>query len=152
MVIINNAAEQLLKTFLEISLHDWEAAFAVDTAAPIFLTQGLVEGLEVISDHVGYVSSIHSKQTTANFTCHAALKSAIEAWTGSLALELSQKGISINAVAPAVIATDMLKAGFIYVSEKLQELSSYRRYKSIDAPQGMASFITTITDHEGGGG
>lgn len=150
LVIVNNAAEQILKAVSEISWQDWEASFAVNTAAPFFLTQGLVEELEVTSGHVVNVSSIHAKQTKANFTCYAASKSAIEALTRSLALELSQKGISINAVAPAAIATDMLKAGFIDAPEKLHELSSYHPSKSIGTPQEVASFIKAITDHEGG--
>ncbi len=150
LVIVNCAAEQILKSVPEISWQDWEASFAVNTVAPFFLVQGLVKELEETSGHVINVSSIHAKLTKANFTCYAASKSAIEALTRSLALELSQRGISINAVAPAAIATDMLRAGFIDSPEKLQELNSYHPSKSIGTPQEAASFIKAITDHEGG--
>ena len=150
LIIINNAAAQILKAVPEISWQDWETSFAVNTAAPFFLTQGLVEELEETSGHVVNVSSIHAKLTKANFTCYAASKSAIETLTRSLALELSQKGISINAVAPAAIATDMLRAGFIDAPEKLHELSVYHPSNSIGTPKEVASFIKAITDHEGG--
>jgi len=149
-VVINNAAEQILKPVHKIRWQDWEISLAVNTIAPFFLTQGLIAELTAANGHVVNVSSIHSKLTKPLFTCYAVSKSAIEAVTRSLALELSPLGISVNAVAPAAISTEMLKAGFKDTPEKLLELENYHPSKSIGTPVQVSQFIKALTDNEGG--
>jgi len=149
-VLINNAAEQILKSVAEIQWQDWENSLAVNTVAPFFLVQGLIEELTVSRGHVINISSIHSKLTKTNFTCYGASKSALEAVTRSLALELSPLGISVNAIAPAAISTEMLLASFNDKPEKLLELESCHPSKSIGKPSDVAHFIKSITDHRSG--
>lgn len=150
LVLINNAAEQVIKPLADIEWIDWEASLAVNTVAPFFLVQGLVDELKASSGHVVNVSSIHGKLTKSNFTCYAASKAALSKLTESLALELSQLGISINAVAPAAISTEMLNAGFDKNPEKLQVLKDYHPSKSIGSPEQLAKFIKSISEQEGG--
>jgi NAD(P)-dependent dehydrogenase (short-subunit alcohol dehydrogenase family) len=150
LVVINNAAEQILKSVPEIEWQDWENSFAVNTVAPFFLVQGLLQQLKVSRGHVINISSIHAKLTKPNFACYAASKSALEALTRSLALELSPKGISVNAVAPAAISTRMLHAGFEGAPAKLRELENFHPSKSIGTPEEVSVFIKNITDQEGG--
>ena len=150
LVIINNAAEQILKPVPEIEWQDWETSFGVNTAAPFFLVQGLIQQLKVSRGHVINISSIHAKLTKPNFVCYASSKSALEALTRSLAIELSPMGISVNAVAPAAILTGMLKAGFKGEPEKLSELESYHPSKSIGMPEDISVFIKNLTEQEGG--
>ena len=149
-VLINNAAEQILKTVDNVNWQDWESSLAVNTVAPFFLTQGLLEILISTGGHVINISSIHSKLTKANFSCYAASKSALESVTRSLALELSPKGVSVNAIAPAAISTEMLKDGFANAPHKLKELESYHPSGIIGSPEQLASFTKSITDQKGG--
>lgn len=150
LVIINNAAEQILKPIADINWMDWEISLAVNSAAPFFLTQGLVKELSASRGHVVNISSIHAKLTKPNFTCYAVSKAAVEGVTRSLAIELSPLGISVNALAPAAIATEMLRAGFVNNPEKLQELEAYHPSQSIGKPSDVAHFIKSITDHRSG--
>ena len=149
-VLINNAAEQIIKTVADIDWQDWENSLAVNTVAPFFLTQGLLEILIASRGHVINISSIHSKLTKAQFSCYAASKSALESLTRSLAIELSPKGVSVNAVAPAAISTEMLKEGFLNAPHKLKELKSYHPSGIIGSPEQLASFVKSITDQKGG--
>ncbi len=149
-VLINNAAEQILKTVSDIDWQDWENSLAVNTVAPFFLVQGLMEQLIATHGHVINISSIHSKLTKVQFSCYSASKSALEALTRSLALELSPKGISVNAIAPAAISTEMLKDGFRDASHKLKELERYHPSRSIGSPEQLASFVKSVVDQEGG--
>jgi len=149
-VLINNAAEQILKSLAEIEWQDWEASLAVNTVAPFFFVQGLTKELIASSGHVINISSIHAKLTKKTFTCYCASKSALEAVTRSLALELSSLGVSVNAIAPAAISTEMLKASFNDTPEKLLELETYHPSGSIGTPAQVALLVKTITDQQGG--
>ena len=149
-VLINNAAEQILKSVAEIQWQDWENSLAVNTVAPFFLVQGLTEELIASSGHVINISSIHAKLTKKNFTCYSASKSALEAVTRSLALEISPMGVSVNAIAPAAISTEMLKASFNDEPKKLLELESYHPSTSIGTPEQVAIFAKSITDQKCG--
>jgi NAD(P)-dependent dehydrogenase (short-subunit alcohol dehydrogenase family) len=149
-VLINNAAEQILKSVAEIQWQDWENSLAVNTVAPFFLVQGLIEELVASSGHVINISSIHAKLTKTNFTCYGASKSALEAVTRSLALEISPMGVSVNAIAPAAISTEMLKDSFKGIPEKLLALKRYHPAGYIGTPEQIAFFTKSITDQNGG--
>jgi NAD(P)-dependent dehydrogenase (short-subunit alcohol dehydrogenase family) len=147
---MNNAAEQILKAVSEIEWSDWEGSIAVNVVAPFYLATGLVSHLENANGHVVNIFSIHAKLTKTGFACYATLKSALESVTRSLALELSPLGISVNAIAPAAIMTEMLKAGFQGAPEKLSKLEAYHPFNSIGTPKQLSGFIKSITDQEGG--
>ncbi len=133
----------------ELSWDDWDITLSVNTVAPFFFVQGFLEELTKTHGHVINISSIHSRLTKADFTCYAASKAALETLTKSLALELSIKGISVNAIAPAAIATKMLKDGFAATPEKLKELESYHPTGRIGSPEELASFVKSISEQKG---
>jgi NAD(P)-dependent dehydrogenase (short-subunit alcohol dehydrogenase family) len=147
-IVINNAAEQILKLVPELEWKDWKNSLGVNTVAPFFLVQGLLEELKLSHGHVINISSIHAKLTKSRFTSYATSKAALEALTRSLAIELSPLGISINAVAPAAIATEMLKASFEGSPDKLKQLEKYHPSTSIGLPEDLANFIKLTTDQK----
>jgi NAD(P)-dependent dehydrogenase (short-subunit alcohol dehydrogenase family) len=149
-ILINNAAVQILNPISDIHWKDWENTLSVNMVAPFFLVQGFMEALIASQGHVINISSIHSKLTKKHFSCYAASKAALEALTRSLALELSPKAVSVNAIAPAAISTDMIKDGFRDTAHKLQELESYHPSGSIGSPEQLANFVKSITDHKSG--
>jgi NAD(P)-dependent dehydrogenase (short-subunit alcohol dehydrogenase family) len=150
LALINNAATQILKPTEEIQWDDWEQSLAVNSVAPHFLAQGLIKELSEHRGHIVNISSIHAKLTKSEFTCYAASKAALESITRSLAIELSPLGVSVNAVAPAAIATDMLRAGFSDSPKKLKKLEACHPSNSIGQPEDIAQFIKTITEHGSG--
>jgi NAD(P)-dependent dehydrogenase (short-subunit alcohol dehydrogenase family) len=149
-VLINNAAVQILKPISDLKWEDWDNAFTVNTIAPFILAKGLMEELIATHGHIINISSIHSKLTKPNFSCYASSKSALESLTRSLALELSPKGVSVNAIAPAAISTEMLKDGFRAVPDKIAELESYHPSGSIGSPVELANLAKNITLNKGG--
>ena len=149
-VLINNAAVQILNPVSKLNLSDWDKTLTVNTIAPFFLVQGFLEQLIKTHGHVINISSIHSKLTKEKFSCYATSKAALEALTRSLALELSVKGVSVNAIAPAAIATKMLKDGFAESPEKLKELESFHPAGMIGSPEELASFVKSVAEQSGG--
>ena len=149
-VLVNNAAVQILNPVSKLNLSDWDKTLTVNTMAPFFLVQGFLEQLIKTHGHVINISSIHSKLTKANFSCYATSKAALEALTRSLALELSAEGVSVNAIAPAAIATQMLKDGFAKSPHKLKELESYHPSGSIGTAEELAFFVKSLVNQKGG--
>ena len=146
--LINNAAIQILEEIDKISFNDWSDSFAVNSIAPFFLVQGLVNQLKMSKGSVVNISSIHSKLTKSNFGCYAASKSALESITRSLAIDLSSYGITVNAISPAAIETEMLLKGFENNPDKYENLKKHHPTKSIGSPHELAKFIKLICDNK----
>ena len=150
IVLVNNAATQIIKPLAEINWMDWESSFAINTIAPFFFAQGLKHKLSEAKGHIINISSIHSKLTKSNFSYYAASKAALESITRSLTLEVSSLGISVNAVAPAAIETSMLIESFNNRPEGLNELKSFHPSGSVGTPEQLALFVKSISDQKGG--
>tara|TARA_B100000963_G_C22628769_1_gene673794 strand:- start:1746 stop:2492 length:747 start_codon:yes stop_codon:yes gene_type:complete len=148
LIIINNAALQIVKNISEITWSDWNESLSVNTIAPFFLTTGLLDHLIKSNGHVINISSIHSNLTKRDFSVYAASKSALDSITRSMALELSSYGISVNAISPAAIKTKMLLSGFNSL-EDLKQLEDYHPAGKIALPAELASFVKSITDLKG---
>ena len=146
--LINNAAVQILGEIENLSFNDWNDSLIVNSMAPFFLVQGLVEQLKMSKGTVVNISSIHSKLTKPNFSCYAASKSALESLTRSLAIELSSYGISVNAVSPAAIETEMLLKGFEKNPDKYERLKDHHPTKTIGSSHELAKFIKLICDNQ----
>lgn len=149
-VLINNAAVQIVNPVSKLNWSDWDKTLTVNTMAPFFLVQGFLEQLTKTHGHVINISSIHSRLTKANFSCYATSKAALEALTRSLALELSVEGVSVNAIAPAAIATQMLKDGFADSPHKLKELEGFHPSGSIGTAEELAFFVKSLVEQKGG--
>lgn len=150
LILINNAAIQIIKNISDISWSDWEDSMSINVAAPFFLSQYLKDKLIKANGHILSISSIHSRLTKKYFSCYAASKSALESLTRSLALELSDKGVSVNAIAPAAIETKMLIEGFNKEPHKIEDLKKYHPAQIIGSPKELAIFVKSITDQKGG--
>ena len=137
VALINNAAAQVVKPCLELTLQDWHQTLSINTIAPFWLTQQLFPLLQEASGSVVNVSSIHAKLTKKNFVAYAASKAALSSLTRSMGLELGKK-IRINAISPAAVDTSMLKAGFNGNKDKLQELGDFHPVGRIAHPKEIA--------------
>jgi NAD(P)-dependent dehydrogenase (short-subunit alcohol dehydrogenase family) len=103
-VLVNNAGITLNQPFEEVTQEGFDTLYSVNIRAQFFLTQALVPSLSQAGK--GYVVNLTSVHAFAGMTEHAiyaGTKGAIVAYTRELALELIQKGIRVNAIAPGWI-------------------------------------------------
>ena len=149
-ILINNAAVQILNPVTELNSNDWDKTLSVNIMAPFFLVQGFLNHLSKTNGHVINISSIHSRLTKTNFSSYAASKAALESLTRSLAVELSINGISVNAIAPAAIATQMLEDGFAKSPEKLKKLKHFHPAGILGSPSQLANFVKSVSEQRGG--
>jgi len=116
-VLVNNAGVNDDKTFTKMDHAAWRKVLSTNLDGVFNCTKVFVE--QMISRQYGRVVNITSViGQIGNFgqANYAASKAGVAAFTKSLAKELAAKGITVNAIAPGFVETDMV-AG---IPEKVQ--------------------------------
>jgi 3-oxoacyl-[acyl-carrier protein] reductase len=91
----------LWKRFLDLSPEEWEKVIATNLTSAYNLCRALVPGMVARSSgRIVNVSSIHGLHGDANLTAHCAAKFGLIGFTQSLARELREKNVTVNAVCP----------------------------------------------------
>ena len=148
-VLINNAAVQLLGSVEEISLSNWEETLRVNLTGPLFLSKCFFERLEKSSGCIINIGSIHHQLTKPNFVSYATSKSALIGLTKAMAVDLSGR-IRVNAISPAAIETDMLRAGFNNDETALDELRKIHPVQRIGYPNDVAKMALFLASENSG--
>lgn len=105
-ILVNNAGNSGWGGLSDATPDGWNAMFAVHARAPFFMVQSalgrLADGGRIIN-----VSSAAATRPMAVVPIYSMAKAAINNLTHALASELGPRGITVNAVAPGWIRTDM---------------------------------------------
>ena len=109
-ILINNAGITRDKSFIKMTRLMWDEVLGVNLTGPFTVTQVLLPGM--IEQGWGRIINLASiVGLVGNFgqANYAVTKGGIISFTMTLARELARKGITVNAVAPGYIETDMMK-------------------------------------------
>ncbi|SPE60758.1 3-oxoacyl-(acyl-carrier-protein) reductase FabG [Verrucomicrobia bacterium] len=110
-ILVNNAGINRDKSFAKMTKSMWDEVMRVNLDGVFHTTQLALQ--DMLGSGWGRIINISSiVGQTGNFgqTNYAATKGAIIAFTESLAREMARKGITVNAVAPGFIETDMVSS------------------------------------------
>lgn len=103
--LVNNAGVGVAKPIADMTESDFDVLMNVHLKGSFFLTQKL---LPLINDggRILNVSSGLTRFSLPGYSAYAAMKGAIEVFTKYLALELGDRRIAVNVIAPGAIETD----------------------------------------------
>jgi 3-oxoacyl-[acyl-carrier protein] reductase len=108
-ILVNNAGITQLKHFAELGEADWDEILRVNLKSAFLMTQRVLPAMR--SRHWGRILNLSSiaAQTGGVIGPHyAASKAGLIGLTHSYAALLAKEGVTANAIAPAVILTDMV--------------------------------------------
>ena len=87
------------------------------------------------------ISSVSAKRPNRGQANYAASKGALEAFTRALAVEMAPKKVTVNAVAPGVIETEMSARIRDAAGKDIAKSIPMRRFGQPDEIAGLVSFI-----------
>ena len=108
-VLVNNAGIVNSQLMMLMEPEDWNKVVDVNLNSFFYVTRRVIEGMLV--NHHGRIVNIASMAGQVGFatlTNYSASKAAIIGATRSLAIEMAPKHITVNAVAPGMVQTDMI--------------------------------------------
>ncbi|MED5533197.1 MAG: 3-oxoacyl-ACP reductase FabG, partial [Pseudomonadota bacterium] len=110
-VLVNNAGVTEDNLLMRMKPSQWEKTLNTNLAAVFALTKLCLKGMtKARYGRIINLSSVVGATGNAGQTNYAASKAGLIGFTKSLALEIASRGITVNAVAPGFIDTDMTSA------------------------------------------
>ncbi len=141
-ILVNNAGVTSDKSFINMDYATWRKVIAINLDGVFNCTKVFID--QMVEQNYGRVVNITSViGQIGNFgqANYAASKAGVAAMTKSLAKELASKGITVNAVAPGFIETEMVLAIPESAQTKLLNLIPLRRFGKAEEVAQMVVFL-----------
>ena len=145
-VVVNNAGISQIKIFGDISNADWDKMISNNLSSAFYLTKEALPYM--ISQKFGRIINVGSMWGKVGASCevhYSASKAALRGMTMALAKELGPSGITVNAVEPGVIATDMNAS---LSQSDISELCNQTPLCRIGEPDEVAALIQFLASTE----
>src|ERR1700716_1588822 len=110
-VLVNNAGITRDGAFHKMTLEQWNAVINTNLGSLFNMTRQVIEGMRARKfGRIINISSINGQKGQFGQVNYSAAKAGELGFTKALALESARAGITVNAICPGYIATDMVKA------------------------------------------
>ncbi len=144
--LINNAGITVDKTMRKMTHEDWQAVLNVNLYGAFCMTKAVLEHMiERGFGRIVNISSVIGETGNVGQANYAASKAGLFGFSKSLALEMSQRGITVNCVAPGFIETEMVAAIPEAALAKVIEKIPQRR---LGQPDEVARVVEFLLDDE----
>jgi 3-oxoacyl-[acyl-carrier protein] reductase len=143
-ILVNNAGILNHNLVQDMTTEQWHKIFRINVDGMFYFSRILVKSMQKGSRIINMSSqnALCGQVTAAHY---AATKAAILGFTRTLALEVAHKGITVNAIAPAMILTPM--------AEGLKSMPDYAKevpVKRYGTPEDVATVAAFLASQETG--
>ncbi|MEV6970993.1 SDR family oxidoreductase [Hamadaea sp. NPDC051192] len=112
-VLVNNAGRNAYFDPVAMTEDDWETVFSVDLKSAWLCAKAVLPPMIAARrGSIVNISSLHSSLTSRGMFPYAAAKSGLVGLTRSLALEVAEHGVRVNAVSPGYVRTHLVQDFF----------------------------------------
>jgi acetoacetyl-CoA reductase len=119
-VLVNNAGITRDSTMHRMSCDQWDEVIHTNLSSCFNMSRAVIEGMRVRGfGRIVNIGSINGQAGQYGQVNYAAAKSGIHGFTKALAQEAAGRGITVNAVAPGYVDTEMVRAVPAEVLEKI---------------------------------
>ncbi|WP_069162310.1 SDR family oxidoreductase [Nocardia altamirensis] len=148
-IIVNNAGtDGIREPIAGTDEAAFDRVFAVNTKAPFFVTKlgldRLRDGGRIINISTGLTHGAHMPELIA----YTMTKGAINTMTNVLAKEVGVRGITVNAVAPGIVDTDM-NASFLNDPDTVAAITAMSPLRRLAQPAEVADVVGFLASEDG---
>ena len=146
-IIVNNAGITRDKLFHKMDAEQWNAVIKTNLSSVYNVTQPFIKPMiEHGWGRIINISSVNGVKGQAGQTNYAAAKAGLIGFTKSLASEVANKGITVNAIAPGYVATKMVTS----IRENiLQSIIHEVPMKRLAKPEEIAAAVVYLSSEAG---
>lgn len=159
-ILVNNAGIATSAPLKAVTLEEWNRIFAVNATGTFLCTQAFMPGmLDSGWGRVVNIASVAGKMGAPYISTYAASKHAVVGFTRALGVEVAAKGVTVNAVCPGYVATEMVEESVTRITEKtglaeekarasLEKMSPQKR---VYEPEEVAYQVLVLCDPRAAG-
>lgn len=144
-VLVNNAGIFGLSLQSELNAEDWERVFDLNAKGLFLMTREVLKTMKNnhIRGNIINIASINGLHPGFGLTAHYdASKGAVIAYTKSLAAETAENGIRVNAVAPGLVDSELLRKEAPELAATVEKRTPLQK---LAAPEDVANAVLFLT-------
>jgi acetoacetyl-CoA reductase len=146
--LINNAGITRDRTVRKMTVEEWQTVLQVNLTGPFFMIKAVIDTM--IAQGFGRIVNISSVVgQSGNFgqANYASSKAGVIGLTKTVALEVAKRGITVNAIAPGFIDTDMTRA---MPSQAIESAIAHTPERRLGQPEEVAHVVRFLVDEHAG--
>jgi 3-oxoacyl-[acyl-carrier protein] reductase len=153
-ILVNNAGTHRPGDLVDFDYSQMESMRRVNLDGPYFLTRAVVDGMKErgFGRIVNIVSIAAFGTRASGTTFYAATKAALIALTRRFAMDLGPHGITVNAVAPGFVPTEMSSGGRTAEQMRtvVKEFSQVTMVRRVGYPEDIANAVAFLASPASG--
>lgn len=144
-ILVNNAGIMITKLVTAVTEEDFDRIFAVNVKSTYFACQQAARHMATNGRIINFSTSVAGLMFPA-YSIYAGTKGAVEQFTRQLAKEFGPRGITINAVAPGPVNTELFTVG--KTKEQIETLTTMNAFGRLGETADIAKVVLWLAGQE----
>jgi 3-oxoacyl-[acyl-carrier protein] reductase len=144
-ILVNNAGIMITKPIATMTEEDFDKQFAINVKGTFFACQQAAAHMSENGRIINFSTSV-TGQMFPTYSVYAGTKGAVEQFTRQLAKEFGRKGITINAVSPGPVNTELFTVG--KTAEEIANVENMNSFGRLGEPEDISSVVLFLSSKE----